>query len=473
MGINNGMNFITAEDKKREGGHCYMVNITMADFMRRSHFNLLTLAAIAAVAFISSFDTRNLPAQTPPPNTSVATSAEASALLATGLRNLSSHRYAVRQHASNIIQTALGMQLQAIINAGGPEQATRLIKLLDFNINLDRWTMAVIKLPRKQRMTMFNWGIQPGVLPLVGAAFARRADVRATSAVGLAKLSGDNSNWILDRLLGDQRRVVYLSTMAALWDRKPSAKMVQIVFHRAVGNMVMYSGATQRHVVHFNGQNIYIMHFVNYWQQTQDGQYAAQLLEHWHPAQLKSMLVNFTERLARDSKANDILQNPSVLQGRNFMELFAPEKPLLAAPYLLNLICRPQTNQINFMFNGQSVHWDNRTIPLYLLVLLTGHKPQHYHFFKSALYGGSWLFSTEAQEESTIKAMLNFWKQRGVVPIPSIEPGATKPATGPGPVHPPGLAIPPIAIPAGPVWIKPPSAPQPKPVAKMAAKPAS
>ena len=262
--------------------------------------------------------------------------------------------------------------------------------------------MAVIKLPQAKRMAMFNWGIQPAVLPLVGAAFARRAVIRASSAEGLAKISGSNSNWILDRLLGDQRRVVYLSTMAALWDRKPSAKMVQIVFHRAVGNMTMYSGATTRQVVHFNGQPIYIMHFVNYWQQAQDGQYAAQLLEHWHPDHLKSMLVNFTEKMARQSGANDILQNPSMLQGRNFIELFSQYKPLLAAPYLLNLICRPQTNQINFVFNGQSVHWDNRTIPLYLLVLLSGHKPQHYHFFKSALYGGSWLFNTQVQEETTI-----------------------------------------------------------------------
>ena len=381
---------------------------------------------------------------------SVATSARASVLLAKGLKDLSSERYAIRQRATKIIQTALGMQLQAIVNAGGPEQATRLIKLLDFNINLDRWTMAVIKLPQEKRMAMFNWGIQPAVLPLVGAAFARRAVIRASSAEGLAKISGSNSNWILDRLLGDQRRVVYLSTMAALWDRKPSAKMVQIVFHRAVGNMTMYSGATTRQVVHFNGQPIYIMHFVNYWQQAQDGQYAAQLLEHWHPDHLKSMLVNFTEKMARQTGANDILQNPSMLQGRNFIELFSQYKPLLAAPYLLNLICRPQTNQINFVFNGQSVHWDNRTIPLYLLVLLSGHKPQHYHFFKSALYGGSWLFNTQVQEETTIKAMLKVWKQRGIAPVPPIQPGSNKPAAGPpGVIHPPGLAIPPIAIPTG------------------------
>lgn len=422
----------------------------MARRIQPSFFKAWACAATVAAALVPFFSGYQIQAQSSAAVPSVATSARASALLAKGLKDLSSERYAVRQRATKIIQTALGMQLQAIVNAGGPEQATRLIKLLDFNINLDRWTMAVIKLPQEKRMAMFNWGIQPAVLPLVGAAFARRAVIRASSAEGLAKISGSNSNWILDRLLGDQRRVVYLSTMAALWDRKPSAKMVQIVFHRAVGNMTMYSGATTRQVVHFNGQPIYIMHFVNYWQQAQDGQYAAQLLEHWHPDHLKSMLVNFTEKMARQTGANDILQNPSMLQGRNFIELFSQYKPLLAAPYLLNLICRPQTNQINFVFNGQSVHWDNRTIPLYLLVLLSGHKPQHYHFFKSALYGGSWLFNTQVQEETTIKAMLKFWKQRGIAPVPPIQPGSNKPAAGPpGVIHPPGLAIPPVAIPAG------------------------
>lgn len=421
----------------------------MARRIASSRFKSLAVAAIVAAALLPGIGAYQIQAQTAATAGSAAISVRASALLAKGLKDLSSERYAVRQRATKIIQTALGMQLQAIVNAGGPEQATRLIKLLDFNINLDRWTMAVIKLPREQRLAMFNWGIKQAVLPLVGAAFARRANVRASSAAGLAKLTGSNSNWILERLLGDQRRVVYLSTMAALWNRKPSAKMVQIVFHRAVGNTTMYSGATTRQVVHFNGQPIYIMHFVNYWQQAQDGQYAAELLEHWHPAHLKSMLVNFTEKMARRSGANDILQNPSMLQGRNFIALFSQYKPLLAAPYLLNLISRPQTNQINFVFNGQSVHWDNRTIPLYLLVLLSGHKPQHYHFFKSALYGGSWLFNTQAQEETTIKAMLKFWKQRGITPVPPIQPGASKPAVGPpGVIHPPGLVIPPIAIPA-------------------------
>ncbi len=430
-----------------------MMKIAMVPVTKKSFS--CTIAATLAALLGSVSISPALQAQTPSANSSSAVSAQASALLAQGLRDLSSERYAVRQKATKIIQTALGLQLKSIINAGGPEQATRLIKLLDFNINLDRWTMSVIKLPQEKRMAMFDWGIQPTVLPLVGAAFARRAEVRATAATGLAKLSGNNSNWILDRLLGDSRRVVYLSTMAALWDHKPSAKMVQIVFHRAVGNMTMYSGATTRQLVKFNGQKIFIMHFVNYWQQAQDGQYAAQLLEHWHPVQLKAMLMNYTEKLARNAGANDILQNPSMLQGRNFIHLFTQYKPLLAAPYLLNLICRPQTNQINFMFNNQSVHWDNRTIPLYLLVLLSGHKPQHYHFFKSALYGGSWLFNTQVQEETTIKAMLKFWKQRGVVPIPPIQPGAKPPARAPVPG--PGLAVPAIsipAIPAGPVILQ-------------------
>lgn len=429
----------------------------MALIIQLSRFRALVGATTAAVLSASA-GVPQAGAQTSAPGISAKTSARASALLAKGLRDLSSERYKIRQRATKIIQTALGMQLQAIINAGGPEQATRLIKLMDFNINLDRWTMAVIKLPREKRMAMFNWGLKPAVLPLVGGAFARRADIRASSAAGLAKLPGDNSNWILDRLLRDQHRVVYLSTMAALWNRKPSAKMVQIVFHRAVGNMTMYSGATTRQVVHFNGQPIFIMHFVNYWQQAQDGQYATQLLQHWHPAHLKSMLVNFTEKMARQGGANDILQNPSMLQGRNFIALFSQYKPLLAAPYLLNLICRPQTNEINFVFNGQNVHWDNRTIPLYLLVLLSGHQPQHYHFFKSALYGGSWLFNTQVQEETTIKAMLKFWKQRGVMPVPAPGAGSNRPAIAPPPgIHRPVLMVPPIAIPAAntPMRIKP------------------
>ncbi|MGC8624973.1 MAG: hypothetical protein ACP5VQ_06880 [Phycisphaerae bacterium] len=420
----------------------------MVGLTRHIYSRAATLVMVlAGGALIGAAGIQHCQEQTSSVAGSEATVTTASALLAQGLRDLSSERYAVRQQATKTIEIALGMQLQAIIDTGGPEQATRLIKLLDYNINLDRWTMAVIKLPPQQRAAMFKWGLQPALLPLVGAAFARRADVRASAAAGLAKLPGANSNWLLDRLLLDPRRVVYLSTMAALWSRQPSPRMIDIVFHRAVGNTIMYGGATTRQVVHFNGQNITIMHFVNYWQQAQDGQYAAQLLAHWRPAELKSLLLNYTEKLARDTAVNNIIQNPSMLQGRNFIRLFTLYKPHRAAPYLLNLINRPQTNEINFMFNGQSVHWDNRTIPLYLLVLLSGHKPQRYHFFKSALYGGSWLFNTQLQEENTIKAMLNFWKQRGVVPIPPVANPTSKPKSGPEPK--PGLVLSPVAIPAG------------------------
>ena len=429
----------------------------MVCLTRHFYSRTATLLMVLVEAMVFAAGGHYVRGQTISANGTETPTASASALLAQGLRNLSSQRYAVRQQATKTIQKALGMQLRTIINIGGPEQATRLIKLLDYNINLDRWTMAVIKLPLPQRAAMFKWGLHPGVLPLVGAAFSRRADVRASAASGMAKLPGTNSNWILDRLLQDRRRVVYLSTMAALWDRQPSPRMIDIVFHRAVGNMMMYGGITTRQVVHFNGQNITIMHFVNYWQQAQDGQYAAQLLEHWHPAALKSLLLNYTEKLAREAAANNIIQNPSMLQGRNFIQLFTLYKPHLAAPYLLNLVSRSPANEINFMFNGQSVHWDNRTIPLYLLVLLSGHKPQRYHFFKSALYGGSWLFNTQLQEENTIKAMLNFWKQRGIVPVPPLRRHSIKIKNKPGPK--PGLVIAPIAIPAG--------APSPVPVQKV------
>ncbi len=422
-----------------------MAQHTTATTARHRGYHTLLTPYFAAMGLAAG--AAFLRAQTPIAPSDVP-SARASALLSQGLAELSSHQYLRRQHGTKLIQAALTMQLRAIIHAGGPERAARLIKILKFNINLDNWTVAVLKLPQARRAAMFEWGIQPEVLPLVGAAFSARPDVRASSAAGLAKIPGANSDWMLRRLLADSHRLVYLSTLAALWDRQPSARIVAIIFHRAVGGNVNFNGLVTRRIVPFNGHKIVVVRFSNYWQQVQDGQYAVQLLVHWHPTELKTLLVTLTQKFAGTSDANNILQRQSMMQGRNFIALFRLYKPAAAAPYLLNLIGRPETNEINFVFNGQNIHWDNRTIPLYLLTLLTGHKPQHYHFFKTALYGGSWLFNTRAQEHGAIKEMREFWKKRGVTPIPEISTSAARPATTTAPATRAAPATLPAAIPA-------------------------
>jgi hypothetical protein len=334
------------------------------------------------------------------------------------LVDLSSDQYETRQKAQLEIQRILGAQFAAMINAVGseqPEQQARLQTLLTINANLSRWAMAVLQLPPDKREATFQWGLRPEVLPLAAGAFSPDPMQRASVVSGIAKLSDPNSNWLLETLLGDPERVVYLTAMDAVWDRKPTDQMVRILWQKAVGNGVFSPPQIIPNFVDFRGQRIQIQQFIYYWDMVSDGGYAEQVLEHWNPPLLSSLLVDFTHHMA-DHRivASNFFAGPGMILARNYAALLSLCKPHGAVPYLLSLVGSPINNSVNLQFNGKAVHWDDQTIIVYLLVVLSNQDPEKFHFYKSPLYGGTWLVETQAQEAAAIKAISDWWKQQGV-----------------------------------------------------------
>ena len=360
---------------------------------------------------------------------------KATTRLEEALTDLSSDRYAVRQRVSAAIRKDLAGQLRAIIQAVGPEKKNRLIKLLRFDSQLLRWARAVLALPPRQRAAMFAWGLQSKVLPWAAGAFSSRSMRRAAAARRLAKISGSQADWILQRLLASTHRLVYLSAMAAIWNRRPSPAMVRIVWRRAFSTgipMPPYD-ANQRGVL-FHGRRIFVPKIVNFWRQTQDSGYARQLLTHWKPPELTELLVDFIRSAAQTRHPENPFSNPGMMQIPNYIRLFRLYKPPAAAPYLLRLLATPPLNNINFNFNNIPLHWDNHITPLYLLILTAGQDPAKYHFYRSNLYGGRWLVHTQTEENKDIKTMIAWWKRRGVT---AWTPAAgARPAARPGTIPP-------------------------------------
>ncbi|HMD55450.1 MAG TPA: hypothetical protein VKJ65_12955, partial [Phycisphaerae bacterium] len=345
------------------------------------------------------------------------------------LSDLSSDRYETRQKAQQELQQAMGEQFAAMVGAAGtalPEQQTRLQELLTMNANLSRWAMAVLTLPPQQREAMFEWGLEPAILPLASGAFSPDPMMRASVVHAIGKLSDSNSDWLLETLLKDPERVVYLSAMDAVWDRKPTDQMVHILWEKAVGNGTFSPPAVAPIYVDFRDQKIQIQEFVYYWDMVSDGGYAEQVLEHWNPPLLSSLLVDFTHHLANHpSIASNFFAGPGMILARNYAQLLSLTKPPDVAEYLLNLVGTPVNNAVNLQFNGRAVHWDDHTIILYLLVMLSGQDPGKYHFYRSPLYGGTWLVETQAQEDADIKAICAWWLQHGVT---AATPDASSPA---------------------------------------------
>lgn len=352
--------------------------------------------------------------------------------LRAALVNLAADRYAVRQHASAEIRTALAARMARLVHAAGPEQRNRLTELLRFNANLSRWALACMALPSRQRQAMFAWGLKPKLLPLVAGAFSRRASRQAAAARRLARRSDPQVDWILARLLSSPRRLVYLSTMAALWTHRPTPALVEILWRFIITPSVFPPVADQNRVVRFHGRRITVprLAMLNPWQRLQDSHYAEELLAHWKPPGVASLLTAYARRAAAHPAEPNLFSDPNMMwQAKNYVHLFMIFRPAAAVPFLLRLTALPPRNVVSTIFNRQPTYWDSRTTALYLLILAAGQDPRRYHFFHSPWYGGRWLVPAAADETKAITALTAWCRSHAVAPAATEPVG--RPATAP------------------------------------------
>ena len=348
-----------------------------------------------------------------------------SSAMARAIRNLGSSRYATRQKAQAEIRVLLADQLRATIEATGDERRARLIHILEFDEGISRWALAVMRRPASDRRELFNWGLSPQAAPLIADAFSHRPSVQITAVGGLAAL-WPRSQWIVDRLLSSPHRLVYLSMLAAIWNIKPDAHLIDKLWRWSVasGNTLGVQSVSL-HRLKFRHQIITISHCVNIWQRIQDSTYAAEVLRHWNPPQLKTLLTDYVRTASRpNTPAARTLASPAATGCRNYLSLFARARPPSAAPWLLKILRSPSPGGISFVgnFNNQRVHWDSHTTIIYLLILAAGRKPADYHFFHSQLYGGSWLTSTPAAQLRAQKRIVAWWHRHLVNSSPGTRP---------------------------------------------------
>ena len=342
-----------------------------------------------------------------------------------GLSKLAQPQYAVRQAGSAELRQALARLTTRMIRGGGPEQQARIDHLLRYQEDLTRWARALLHLPLQQRLKMLQWGIRPKLLPLVAGAFSHHPQRRADVAHPLAKIPGRNADWLLNRLLRDPHRLVYLTTMDALWNRQPTPAMVKSVLSRAV--ILGFGGQqTLQHMVIFHGQKIPIFTYVNnYWIQVQYGQYATELLMHWKSANLSHLLVNLLDQMCRQPPMESLFNTPYTMPAKDFAKLLPLAKPADVEPYLLFLIHRPISQNLVFNFNNKPGYISNRTMPLYLLIKLAGKNPANYHLFHTSYYSGTWAVGTAQQENAAIKQITAWYARRKITawtPTPPHKP---------------------------------------------------
>ncbi len=391
---------------------------TILPYFRTCKLNVVRIASLAFVLAIAIQTHVGL------------TAPRISSAMARAIRRLGSSQYAVRQKAAADLRMLLADQLHMMITATSAERQVRLMHLLEFDEHIARWTLAVMRHSKRNREELFDWGLSPQVAPLIADAFAHRPSVQMKSVNGLAAL-WPQSQWIVQRMLASQHRLVYLSMLSAIWNIKPDAKIIDQLWRWSItSGYPMVQPNVRQHLIKFRHQVINVTHFVNLWQRVQDSTYAAQVLRHWNPKQLKALLTAFARTAAKpNTPAAQILASPSLTGCRNYLSLFAKAQPRTAAPYLLKILHNAAPGGVNFNFNNQQVHWDGHTTIVYLLILAANKKPADYHFFHSQLYGGSWLTSTPAAQLAAQTRIVAWWHRHHVTSA-GMAPVAKHPPAG-------------------------------------------
>ena len=349
----------------------------------------------------------------------IASMSHALRLFAHGMARLSSQKYATRQAGSADIRQALASLVAGMMQAGGPERTARVDHLLEYQGDLTRWARSLLHLPLKKRMALLHWGLGPRMLPLVAGAYSHNLQRRAEVAHPLAKIPGSYTDWLLERLLRDSHRLVYITAMDAVWNRKPTPAMVKTLWRRAVlMGMSPYVQPNRKYTAIFRGQRIIIQHFdQTYWMQVQDGTLAARELAHWKSPQLSVLVCRYLAQVCRAPQMQSVLSQPTAVQSKNFTKLAEGLKRSAVGPYLLYLLKRPMLNNMNFNFNNMLAHLSNRTLPLFLLVKMAGLSLASYHFYKVIPFGGVWGVGTIAQENQGIKKITAWYAKHGIKPV--------------------------------------------------------
>ncbi len=363
------------------------------------------------------------------------------------LQDLSSDRYQTRQKGNHEIQQFLAGQMAIMIQAVGPEKGNRVTKILRFNVEVSRWAKAVLSLPVAARARMFEWGLAAKHINTVAKAFSPHPSVRAAAAKAIAPWTGANADWLLLRLLSDSHRLVYLAAMDAVWNRKPTPAMVQVVWLKVIANggqFIPYN--PQGRFVMFHGQKIIVPKTNNYWVQLQDSVYAEQLMEHWNPPELTGLLTTVARHAAENPNGPlaNLFANPGNTQVLGYIRLFRLAKPVSAVPYFLYLLKTPAKFGSQMNFNNTPTYWDSHTNVVYLLSMTTGQKLTSLGFFHSPFFGGRWLFHNKGSQDKAIETLLKFFKQKHVKEWtpPAKSGGNRKPVLTPGPMP----TIPPAGI---------------------------
>jgi hypothetical protein len=290
---------------------------------------------------------------------------------------------------------------------------------MEFNSALSRWAIDVMALPEKERDTLLAWGMKDENLPLIARAYARTDEVRGKAARELAKLQNPESEWLLAQLLIDPSREVALNALDAVYDRKPTPKIVNAVWERATFsamNQIRQRQARQK-TINVRGRMVSVYEDPGAQSRAQDADVAVDVLIKYNDPQITERLdAMFKEVSASLSNPNDYrwrFLSPNYGDaGRVMSRLVDHYKPKEAVVFLVKVLAVESNDGSDTTVNNEKMRYSSRIDAIAMLAKMIGQEPDDYGIKKLANWGDRWLIKGgTAEEAAAVKKLQEWWKE--------------------------------------------------------------
>ena len=448
------------------------------------------IACLLASAVLAS----SAPAQDKPPAAAPAASPIA-AVVEKEVKSLSSEEFPERQAALGRLQTLVAEQLKqraqiqeildtftadlakqqaALAMAGGSsdeEVQAQIAGLLEMERGLTGWTIQAVAAPLERRKALLNWGLTKETAPVLARAYSQNKRTRLQGVKELTKYEGEGADWTIARLINDSETAVRAAAMAACWNRKPSADIVNALWVRAVtgpltnGGMgriepmmrADMEGMPDMIKVDFPGGDPMEFDAGDEANQFFDSQLAADVLVHLNSPLVAGRVRTLVADRIKEGKSLSLSSDPEwTLVSHRLIEAYAVKEaiPLLAAEAL-----GVETDEMGGDMNGRPFMWSRRTMAIGSLCKLIGKDPADFDLMRARDMGDprGWMWAVDINPEqmngnfqadgAAVRAFYAFWKDHhaeyGVKEEPSN--AGVPPVRGPGR----GMMVPPIG-PGGP-----------------------
>ncbi len=350
---------------------------------------------------------------------------------------LRADRFRRRQRGIHDVERMLTSESCELLRLETPANQATIKNLLDFQIDLNRWALDLSHDIGSRRARLVAWASHPRAVRLLAAAFSHNWKRRAAAARAAAQRQDALGRWVLEKLLADPRAAVYLSAIKQFAKHKPNGMMTRMLWDRAVradclpqlprpysllrtpepNGGVWVERINDWPTARFRGKPVIFKSQFFSGAPRGAAAEACNVLLRWRPRRASSAMAAYLRsQLTKLPLAFSIvLGDANDTHPQNLIKLFNICHRRRMVPYLLGILERG--GGFGNAFNqrpGHPAYYNERIVPIYMLIIAAGKNPAAFHFRTSKACNGLPVLATEAQELADEAKIVHYWIAKGV-----------------------------------------------------------